>query len=125
MLTPPRDAFPSTDVILIDIVRPNQTERRLFGEGLPAVATFTAFWIHGSEVWSQCYRTDLADWIGAHEQNGRDVVPVLPCSYPGCGRPTAYLMHADGQGYGWRHVFPSDEALDHVGYPMPRTEVTT
>lgn len=48
-----------------------------------------------------------------------------PCSFPGCGKPTAYLPHADndqgnGVGYGWRHVNPADEAENHVGYPMSR-----
>lgn len=44
-----------------------------------------------------------------------------PCSYPGCGKPTAYVIAYDGgYGYGWRHVDPADEAASHVGYPMPR-----
>lgn len=43
-----------------------------------------------------------------------------PCSYPGCGKPTAYLTHRDGSGAGWRHVADEDECPSHVGYPMAR-----
>lgn len=41
-----------------------------------------------------------------------------PCSFPGCGKPTAYLPSPDG--YGWRHVVPDDEDPSHVGHPMSR-----
>lgn len=45
-----------------------------------------------------------------------------PCSYPGCGKPTAWLRHADGGiGWGWRHINPDDEVKSHVGYPMERS----
>lgn len=44
------------------------------------------------------------------------------CSYPGCGKPTAWLPveTATSVGYQWRHVNPADEVSTHVGYPMPR-----
>lgn len=47
---------------------------------------------------------------------------AAPCSYPGCGKPTAYLPVAvkDAAGMQWRHVNPQDETDTHVGYPMPR-----
>lgn len=45
--------------------------------------------------------------------------PWQPCSR--CGKPCAYLDHADGgPGQGWRHIFPADDRQMHVGYPMPR-----
>lgn len=43
-----------------------------------------------------------------------------PCSFPGCGKPTAWLPGPEG--FGWRHVIPDDETASHAGYPWPRTE---
>lgn len=47
--------------------------------------------------------------------------PVKACSYPGCGKPCAYLDHANGGGQGWRHIDPAHDGPDHIGYPMRRT----
>lgn len=54
--------------------------------------------------------------VGRAEHNRR-----IACSFPGCGKPTGYLPHADGgPGWGWRHLDPADEVDSHVGYPMRR-----
>lgn len=42
-----------------------------------------------------------------------------PCSYPGCGKPTAWLPSPDG--FRWRHVIPDDETFTHTGHPFRRT----
>ena len=39
------------------------------------------------------------------------------CSFPGCGKPTAYLPGPNG--FGWRHVAPDDEGPHH-GHPLTR-----
>ena len=59
------------------------------------------------------------DVEGPHPEESAETAG--PCSYPGCGRPTAYMPARDGSGYGWRHVLKVDEVNSHVGYPMPRT----
>jgi hypothetical protein len=47
-----------------------------------------------------------------------------PCSFPRCGKPTAWLpVHTDthiGIGMQWRHVDLDDETGTHVGHPFPR-----
>ncbi len=124
---PPRESFPTDLTVLIqagemidllDLGYPHRPKTDDLGR-----CQFTAFWptdqgwVPGG-VRAQVFHTNLEDWRERHERQGLTLVYMHPCSYPGCGKPTACLMHRDGMGQGWRHVDPADEVDSHVGYPM-------
>jgi hypothetical protein len=122
MLTPRREAFPTAETIFVETQTINGRELDDLGQ-----ARFTAFWLTDQGwvpggVRGQCFHTDLAAWITRTERQGGTVVRAFPCSYPGCGQPTAFLPHRDGTpGAGWRHLDDRHETLTHVGYPMDRS----
>lgn len=94
-------------------------------------AHFTAFWRTDQEwvpggVRGQCFHANLDDWIERHRQLGRPVYVARPCSHPGCGQPTIEVhadeYPADMRVVRWKHLDPLHDRLDHVGYPLERTD---
>jgi hypothetical protein len=128
VLTPRRQVFDTLPDRAI-IIDPQELladgyEVRTDGRGR---SHFTAFWRTDlgwvpDGVRAQVFHTNLIEWATRHMDDGCEVYVARPCSYPGCGKPTACLPvdRADPVLSMWGHLDPDHETVTHIGYPMPR-----